>query len=203
MCQARAGGILDLCEAVYRPDGSVTKRVDAVPSRQHGGRSIVSDRIRECGACTACCTVIGVPELEKGTYEVCEHLCHAGCGIYADRPRSCRTFECQWLRGVLEVDGSIDPALRPDSCGLIFDYQPESAFGEAFVAWEVEPGASAGGRAKSILDGLAERFLVMIVTRGPDNGKGRSSRRFVGPPHMVRQAADVMWSRGGDPGGEP
>lgn len=126
----------------------------------------MSDPIRVCGSCTACCTVLGVPELEKGTYEVCEHLCAAGCGIHAERPGSCRTFECQWLRGVLEVEGRVDPDLRPDSCGVIFDYQPESAFGEVYVAWEVEPGASAREPAKGVLDGLAEGFPVILCRPG-------------------------------------
>jgi Fe-S-cluster containining protein len=139
--------------------------------------------------------VIAVHELEKGTYEACRHLSASGCGIYADRPRSCRTFECQWLRGVLEVDGTVDVALRPDSCGVIFDYQPESAFGEAYTAWEVEPGASAGGRARDIIEGLAERFLVRVVACHAEDGKEVGDPRFVGPPHLVMLASDVMWSR--------
>jgi hypothetical protein len=161
----------------------------------------VGDPIRECGSCSACCTVIGVHEIKKGTYEACDHLCEEGCGIYADRPGSCRTFECQWLRGVLEVDGSVDIALRPDSCGVIFDYQPESAFGRAFIAWEVEPGASASGDAGNTIQELGERFLVVIVTHDPDGEKGLSDRRFVGPPNLVNQASDVLWSRGSGSGG--
>ena len=158
----------------------------------------MSDSVRECGSCSACCYVIGVHELEKGTYETCAHLCEAGCGIYAERPGSCQTFECQWLRGALEVDGAIDTEMRPDACGVIFDYQPETAFGEVFTAWEVEPGASASGHARSIIKGLEESFLVIIMTRGPDGEKGPGERRFVGPPHLVTQAADVMWSRPAD-----
>ncbi len=160
----------------------------------------MSDSIRECGSCSACCSVIGVPEIEKGIYETCEHLCEAGCGIYAERPGSCQTFECQWMRGVLEVDGAIDTKMRPDGCGVIFDYQPETAFGEVFTAWEVEPGASASGHARDIIKGLEERFLVIIVTRAPEGAKGPGERRFVGPPHLVAQAADVMWSRPADRG---
>ena len=158
----------------------------------------MNDPIRECGSCSACCTVIGVPEFAKGTYEACKHLCETGCGIYAERPGSCRRFECQWLRGVLEVDGSVDTALRPDSCGVILDYLPESAFGAVFVAWEVEPGASASGHARDIIEGLAERFLVLVMTRDLDGGKGPGDRRFVGPHHLVSQASDVMWSSGSD-----
>jgi hypothetical protein len=138
---------------------------------------------------------MSVHEIAKGMYEACEHLCGAGCGIYAERPGSCQTFECQWLRGVLEVDGVMDTEMRPDACGVIFDYQPDTPFGEVFTAWEIEPGASASGHGRSIIKGLEERFLVIIVTRGPNGDKGPGERRFVGPPHLVAQAADVMWSR--------
>ena len=162
----------------------------------------MTDPIRECGSCTACCTVMGVPEIGKGTYEACRHLCEAGCGIYADRPGSCRTFSCQWLRGTLEVDGTVDAGLRPDACGVIFDYQPESAFGEAFTAWEVEPGASAGGPARAIVEGLAERFLVVVMAPGPDGGKGTGEPSFVGPPRRVTRASEAMWSRPADLGTE-
>jgi hypothetical protein len=128
---------------------------------------MVSDPMRACGSCSACCTVIAVHEIETGMYESCAHRCEGGCGIYAERPRSCRTSECQWLRGVLEVDASTDPELRPDACGVIFDYQPERAFGEMYTAWEVEPGASARGPARSIIQGLEENFLVILVRHGP------------------------------------
>lgn len=151
---------------------------------------------RECGSCSVCCGVIAVHEIDKGMYEACQHLCEAGCGIYATRPGSCRTFECQWLLGALEADGGVDIEMRPDGCGVIFDYQPVSAFGEMFVAWEVEPGASARGHARSIIRGLEERFLVMIVTRDADGEHGPSAHRFVGPPRKVSNASDVMWSGG-------
>lgn len=157
-----------------------------------GARSARGDAVRSCGACTACCTVVAVTELRKGPYQPCTHVGGSGCGIYAERPASCRRFECQWLRGVLEVDGRVDPALRPDACGVVIDYQPDSAFGELYTAWEVEPGASAVVPAKDILQGLAETFLVLVVTPGPDGVE----RRFVGPDHRVHRAIDVLWSRG-------
>lgn len=147
--------------------------------------------MRTCGACTACCTVMGVHELAKARYEACENLCARGCRIYADRPASCRTFECQWLRGLLEVDGSVDPDLRPDACGVIFDYQPGTALGDVYTAWEVEPGASVGGRAADIIEGLAERFLVVVMTPSPDGDEGGVDRSFVGPPRLVAQASVV------------
>lgn len=116
---------------------------------------------------------MSVHELGKGAWQACDHLGASGCGIYARRPESCRKFECQWLRGLLEMDGTVDTDLRPDACGVIFDYQPDSAFGEIYTAWEVEPGAGARGRAKDIIEGLAERFPVMIV--------GEDAVRFSSP----------------------
>jgi hypothetical protein len=140
--------------------------------------------------------VVAVHELGKASYEACEHLCEAGCGIYADRPQSCRSFRCEWLRGVLEADGGLDTALRPDACGVVFAYQPESAFGEMYTAWEVEPGASDVGDARDIIAELSERFLVVVVGCRADGGTGPGERRFVGPADRVRQASDAMWSRG-------
>ncbi|MDX1493825.1 MAG: hypothetical protein R3253_07200, partial [Longimicrobiales bacterium] len=117
---------------------------------------------RKCGPCSACCGVMAVHELSKSQYTECEHVCANGCGIYAQRPTSCRTFECQWLRGLLEVDGSFDPALRPDVCGVIFDYQPGTTFGDVYTVWEVEAGAAGKAPALEIVRGLAERFLVVV-----------------------------------------
>ncbi|MBT8207576.1 MAG: hypothetical protein KJO18_04825 [Acidimicrobiia bacterium] len=97
---------------------------------------------------------------------------------------------------MLEVDGKVATEMRPDSCGVIFDYQPETPFGDVFTAWEVEPHASASGHARRIIEGLEERFLVMIMTYCPDGEKGSGERRFVGPPHLVARAADVIWTRG-------
>ncbi|MCG6986804.1 MAG: hypothetical protein LJF06_01255 [Gemmatimonadetes bacterium] len=141
---------------------------------------------RVCGSCSACCRAMAVHELEKDAWQACKHLHSSGCGIYARRPASCRNFACQWLRGVLEVDGTVDSDLRPDACGVIFDYQPGTAFGDVYTAWEVEPGASARGHARDIIEGLAERFRVMIVS--PDRGgeDGTFRRRFVGPGDGTR-----------------
>ncbi|HSH76550.1 MAG TPA: hypothetical protein VLA09_12750 [Longimicrobiales bacterium] len=148
----------------------------------------MSDRIRVCGPCSACCTVMGVPEIGKGTHEICAHLCGAGCAIYADRPGSCRAFDCQWLRGVLEVDETVDNDLRPDSCGVIFDYRPDTAFGDVYMAWEVEPGASDGGHAREIIDGLQEASLVMTMRPPPDGEKELDAPGFVGPTSTAPHA---------------
>jgi hypothetical protein len=43
-----------------------------------------------------------------------------GCGIYAQRPRSCRNWSCLWLKNV-----DWDDELRPDRCGVVFDEVPD------------------------------------------------------------------------------
>jgi hypothetical protein len=48
-----------------------------------------------------------------------------------------------------------------------------------YTAWEVEPGASARAPARSIIEGLRERFLVVVVTREPDGEKGPGEHRSV------------------------
>lgn len=125
-------------------------------------------------------------------YETCAHVCEAGCSIYPARPEPCQAFRCQWLRGVLEVDGSVDPAMRPDACGVIVDFQPQTADGDMYTAWEIESGASDTEPAKAILEGLQEQFLVMIVSRNSDGGHVGGERRFVGPTHRVVQAQERM-----------
>lgn len=75
--------------------------------------------MRECGACTLCCTTSAVPELGKPFGEKCGH-CAVGCGIYAIRPRSCRSFECAWLKGELPED------MRPDLSGVVVEHLPNT-----------------------------------------------------------------------------
>lgn len=53
---------------------------------------------RSCGNCTLCCKVLAIEELGKAPGEWCSHAKPGrGCGIYAERPGSCREFHCGWL----------------------------------------------------------------------------------------------------------
>lgn len=72
-----------------------------------------------CGECTVCCEVLRVDELDKPAGLLCEH-CDAGtgCTIYDKRFEICRTYQCLWLQGVL----GDRPELRPDRCGVLFQY---------------------------------------------------------------------------------
>ncbi len=135
-------------------------------------------------------------ELGKPLYQTCLHVTDSGCGIYNERPAPCRAFKCQWLRGVLEVDGEVDLEMRPDACGVIFDFQPLTAFGDVYTAWEIEPGASGREPAREIIVQLTERFLVRLINWTPDGGVGPGQATWLGPQSLVRQAEDLMWSWG-------
>lgn len=76
-----------------------------------------------CGACTLCCTVMKVtmPAEVKPAHQTCRHCSEKGCAIYAVRPEICAVFQCFWL-GSQSVPGwALDPALRPDRCGVVVD----------------------------------------------------------------------------------
>lgn len=111
---------------------------------------------RSCGACSACCMVMHIPELDKPPHAHCPHQLRGirqteldlpgwhPCGIYQERPDSCRAYNCLWLRGDLfrtkkkkNREKSIAP-LRPDKIGVIFDNASEDG---QIVAREVWDGA--------------------------------------------------------------
>lgn len=79
---------------------------------------------RECGACTACCTVPTIEPLGKPADTLCSHCTSGGCSIYESRPVPCRTFFCGWRRIKALPDN-----LRPDRCGFVLmtEYNPNAA----------------------------------------------------------------------------
>jgi len=80
-------------------------------------------RPKTCGPCTLCCKVMGVAALEKPAGVMCVH-CTAGkgCGIYADRPAGCRSFECVWL-----MDPEMPHRFRPDQTRVVLDQTSDGA----------------------------------------------------------------------------
>ncbi len=144
-------------------------------------------RARECGACTACCTLLGVDEIAKPAKQRCEHLKpRGGCGVYAVRPGSCADYRCAWLAGVIRLERH-----RPDRLGLMFDQADSEASrklaGVAGDAWliarELWPGAAASGEAARVLAALATQGLILL-----DRWNGRTQGNLRGPEELVRAA---------------
>lgn len=76
---------------------------------------------RQCGPCSACCTYLGIEELQKPSNVTCKHLTgagHAKCSIYANRPEACRKYKCSWLEGM-------GPEwLKPNRSGILITVYP-------------------------------------------------------------------------------
>lgn len=90
--QATLAAVRGLRSLALAAVGSVAKAERAVP---------VEPRIlpgRACGACSLCCKVLSISELQKPQGVWCKH-CSAGqgCRIYSDRPDECRSFYCGYL----------------------------------------------------------------------------------------------------------
>jgi Fe-S-cluster containining protein len=77
------------------------------------------DNNRKCGACSACCTHLGIKELDKPQGVPCRYLTQKfgaarQCGIYAARPEACANFYCGWRLGVGNEETG-----RPDRSGIL------------------------------------------------------------------------------------
>jgi hypothetical protein len=70
---------------------------------------------RECGSCSMCCKLLLIPELAKPMGAWCPHVLKGrGCGIYEQRPTSCRQFECLWLSA-----GDVPDHWRPERSKMV------------------------------------------------------------------------------------
>jgi hypothetical protein len=77
-----------------------------------------------CDSCTACCTILGVPEIEKTRGVMCEHVRDGGCSLHparggTEQPVSCSMFVCGWLASQSLPRHSMPPTMRPDRCGVV------------------------------------------------------------------------------------
>jgi hypothetical protein len=53
---------------------------------------------RACGACTLCCDLPDIDELDKPANTLCRHCVRdQGCLAYEARPNTCRSFYCSWM----------------------------------------------------------------------------------------------------------
>ncbi len=138
--------------------------------------------MRQCGSCTACCTVMGVEELSKPSFKSCTHVVTQGCGIYSDRPQSCRNFVCVWLLDSGKIFRNME---RPDHLGVMFDVTLDKGVlhemgTQALVAREVRPGAFKEPAAQKLLERLGKRVLIVTVE---DHARG-----LIGPENLVKLA---------------
>lgn len=139
---------------------------------------------RICGACTACCTILGVGELAKPPNAPCKHACH-GCAIYSSRPASCATFVCLWIQD--EDSLLTKPMMRPDLSGVMFVLDADEEPGTVLLkAYEVWPGAFLEKKVRRQIRYFAKGRPVVLCTYGMEIG---ARAMIVGPPAQLRALA--------------
>jgi hypothetical protein len=123
----------------------------------------VTQTNRQCGDCSLCCKVLGIPELEKPKDSWCPNfLAGTGCRIYADRPPSCRNFVCRWLS-----DPDMGPEWKPSNCKMVVDSKPSLFVVHVDPAvaqpWRAEPYFSVLKRLSA--QGLGKGTIVLVIER--------------------------------------
>lgn len=143
---------------------------------------------RECGACTACCTVLAVPTLNKPSGVTCDQVCAKGCAIYATKPEECTEFQCLWIGDVETLITREED--RPDVSGVCFTGIGGRDHGESFArrygfpplqGFEVWPGAFESYRAKKLLERVRRKAIIVMCPF-------RSLDRYVIGPEKVSRA---------------
>lgn len=77
---------------------------------------------KACGACSMCCQVLDIEELQKPAGLTCpECISGGGCRVYMDRPDVCRDYECLW-----KGDRNLGQQMRPDRIGTILMEDPDT-----------------------------------------------------------------------------
>ncbi len=145
---------------------------------------------RACGTCTLCCKVIGVAELNKQPGTWCTHCMRGkGCGIYPQRPVSCRTFFCLWMTG-----SALGPEWKPERAKFALVLTEQGRCLTAFVdpgfpsAWQKAPyyerlkawareAAQQKGHVVSVR--IGERAIIILPEEDVDVG-------VVGPDETIR-----------------
>lgn len=121
---------------------------------------------RKCGQCTACCTTLEIPTLEKPAGSSCKHLKRNGCGFYDQRPEECRGFQCVWSERLLPSSA------RPDKSGLMA-YRHVTKWGDTLTLVELRAGSlQRGVKHINKLQQLVDRhgWAMMII-----DAEGRSA----------------------------
>ena len=115
-----------------------------------------------CDGCTACCKIMKVRELDKAAHAWCRH-CHigSGCGIYTERPASCREYECLWLK-TQQMDKPISPALRPDRSRVVIGTANQGEDLILYVSPDRPDAWKRGELARFVLDMKRCGTAVMV-----------------------------------------
>jgi hypothetical protein len=163
------------------------------------GPEPVPEPVKACGPCTACCALMAVEELNKPAGKRCDHLTAAGCGIYEERPQTCREFQCSWHLNDLDtlvLPGADVAEYRPDALGVMLTVvswqHPDSKQIMPLVqAIEIDPEATERPRVQKLVSAIVVRGLNVLYFHA--NGVRRLFRPETGQPNRAqRRKADQL-----------
>lgn len=113
-----------------------------------------------CGKCNLCCKTMGVAEIgkERGTWCV-KAVKSGGCACYAERPVSCREYECLWLISQRTTE-KLPIELKPSNCGAVIN---PTTKGDRLVV-ELNEGADWRGDTPlgRLIAKVSEQGLVIV-----------------------------------------
>lgn len=153
---------------------------------------------RECGTCNVCCVALTInePALQKAQGYRCRNAQPDNrCGIYQDRPRTCRNFDCGWrqLKWVRET-------MRPDVSGVLVQMHrkvyPDHSVSPMgiMVTLLTRAALKAEGLAETVSAAVAANVTVMLQVPGPPGhtyGQAQINDALLGPVR-ARDKAGVL-----------
>jgi hypothetical protein len=144
---------------------------------------------RACGACTLCCKVLGIPEIDKPKGEWCQHCdIGRGCGIYSDRPAVCRAFHCGYL--TMPALGAhwfparskmiITSEFEGEQIAIQVDPSRPTAWREQPYYGEIKQWARAAAKdLQQVVVCIAKRQIVILPDEDVDLGEIAQDERIV------------------------
>lgn len=122
----------------------------------------VSKPLDSCDGCTACCKIMKVRELDKAANIWCQHcIIGTGCGIYDERPDSCRVYECLWLK-TQRGGQPLAPGLRPDRSRVVIGTTNNGEDVILYVGTDRPDAWRRGEPAKLVADLRAKGITVLV-----------------------------------------
>lgn len=143
---------------------------------------------RSCGTCTLCCKLLAIRELEKPRGAWCPHCVPGtGCGIYADRPPSCREFHCAYLTSNMgehwfPARSKMVVMYEADDTRLIIcvDSSRPTAWREQPYYSEIKRWAQLAARElKQVIVSVGNRSIVILPDEDVDIGVTSQDERIV------------------------
>jgi len=128
--------------------------------------SKVTPTADRCGTCTFCCQAPIIPELKKPLGVMCQHCDGQRCKIYDHRPASCQNFWCVWA----QKEG-LDPNLRPDRCGVMFEKLRGANIYLAIVSPDTPDAWQQNNLVLDGIHGLLRNGAIVIIVIGPNTKK--------------------------------